>query len=458
MQTPPDNPNDINNLPAHMRVGVGPASSRQAPAPVIDLTFPNVGAARPGPGAASSPPAADVGLSMAPAAEAASSKPPTAEEADRPTAFLLDCSICLTFIRRPMATPCGHVYCRPCLLALLKAASPRHSQASPTSRALCPICREPISYRNCIRLFLDQAPPNARTTVLASHVRSRTDHSEDDSATVAAAAAAAAVAVARPRPRPRPRGTHIPGPNEAVDISSPDEVVSIRQTPPGPGVEIELSLIDDEEEGTRSGAVVDAAAAAAVEARGTLVPSRAVRPPASPMYPLAAENSMSELETGHPVASGTGQGTEEAREAQEQHRRQPPQQEDSPSIAEWAVDSSTPEFHPVPRMDDAISPDEGAAGAGWEDPSDIELSFEDSPADEHNPQAASDRAEFVAGTMLGDVSDRDSRSPSDEDFNYSAEEDDDMGDPPGEHVALPTAHFDASYTSPRKRQRFTVDN
>ena len=74
------------------------------------------------------------------------------------TAATDECSICLdtSAATQRVATPCGHVYCQPCLVKHITVR--RHAGEKPD----CPLCRQALSDGNCRALGAPQWPPSDR--------------------------------------------------------------------------------------------------------------------------------------------------------------------------------------------------------------------------------------------------------------------------------------------------------
>ena len=51
-----------------------------------------------------------------------------------------DCSVCLDDLKSPVITPCGHVFCRPCIERVLDTQKP------PT----CPLCRNQMQKKQLL--------------------------------------------------------------------------------------------------------------------------------------------------------------------------------------------------------------------------------------------------------------------------------------------------------------------
>lgn len=58
-----------------------------------------------------------------------------------------DCSICLDFVKDPVVTLCGHLYCWPCIYKWLS------SQTDSDNNTLCPVCKSEISQTSVIPLY-----------------------------------------------------------------------------------------------------------------------------------------------------------------------------------------------------------------------------------------------------------------------------------------------------------------
>ncbi len=54
------------------------------------------------------------------------------------------CAICLDQVKQPLATFCGHIFCKYCILKWLDAN---------TNNKICPVCNSKISKDKLIRLF-----------------------------------------------------------------------------------------------------------------------------------------------------------------------------------------------------------------------------------------------------------------------------------------------------------------
>lgn len=67
---------------------------------------------------------------------------PAAEPPRKDSGLNINCGICLDKITQPAATPCGHVFCYPCL------------SLSQRSQKQCPLCRKPLSVRQIHKLFI----------------------------------------------------------------------------------------------------------------------------------------------------------------------------------------------------------------------------------------------------------------------------------------------------------------
>jgi hypothetical protein len=111
-------------------IGRGGGGGSGAPSPA--------GAKRPRPPGASSD---DAGGGAANAAKRAANAAPPPPPPPPPAAP--QCCLCLEDMKESAATPCGHVFCRPCLVAAVKA---QHR---------CPTCRKPIkTVAKIIRVYL----------------------------------------------------------------------------------------------------------------------------------------------------------------------------------------------------------------------------------------------------------------------------------------------------------------
>ena len=72
---------------------------------------------------------------------------------------MAECAVCLADYVQPCRTPCGHVYCRDCLRATLKARPP-------WNRGACPLCRSAVSVYNTVDIQSGEALETAsRTTI-----------------------------------------------------------------------------------------------------------------------------------------------------------------------------------------------------------------------------------------------------------------------------------------------------
>jgi len=59
---------------------------------------------------------------------------------------MLECSVCLQLLCEPVTTPCGHTFCRPCLVGTLR----KNKKKCPSCRAICQI--EPETHSETIAL------------------------------------------------------------------------------------------------------------------------------------------------------------------------------------------------------------------------------------------------------------------------------------------------------------------
>lgn len=59
-----------------------------------------------------------------------------------------ECSICLSEFDHPVITPCGHVYCRPCITQYIEAAKPPPAQ--------CPLCRRHLFVNKLLEAAVDE--------------------------------------------------------------------------------------------------------------------------------------------------------------------------------------------------------------------------------------------------------------------------------------------------------------
>jgi len=59
---------------------------------------------------------------------------------------MLECSVCLQLLCEPVTTPCGHSFCRPCLVGTLR----KNKKKCPSCRAICQI--EPETHSETIAL------------------------------------------------------------------------------------------------------------------------------------------------------------------------------------------------------------------------------------------------------------------------------------------------------------------
>ena len=66
---------------------------------------------------------------------------------------MAECAVCLADYVQPCRTPCGHVYCRDCLRATLKARPP-------WNRGACPLCRSAVSVYNTVDIQSGEALEN----------------------------------------------------------------------------------------------------------------------------------------------------------------------------------------------------------------------------------------------------------------------------------------------------------
>jgi hypothetical protein len=71
-----------------------------------------------------------------------SASPPAADPPRKESGLNINCGICLDKITQPAATPCGHVFCYPCL------------SLSQRSQKQCPLCRKSLSVRQIHKLFI----------------------------------------------------------------------------------------------------------------------------------------------------------------------------------------------------------------------------------------------------------------------------------------------------------------
>lgn len=66
------------------------------------------------------------------------------------TSGCFDCNICLDFAQEPVVTPCGHLYCWPCIYKWLYIQS---ASLASDENAQCPVCKAGISHTTMIPLY-----------------------------------------------------------------------------------------------------------------------------------------------------------------------------------------------------------------------------------------------------------------------------------------------------------------
>lgn len=68
-----------------------------------------------------------------------------------------ECSICLCEFDLPVITPCGHVYCRPCIV--------QHIEGVTTPPAACPLCRRQITTNKLLEAAPEEEEESAACNI-----------------------------------------------------------------------------------------------------------------------------------------------------------------------------------------------------------------------------------------------------------------------------------------------------
>jgi E3 ubiquitin-protein ligase RNF5 len=103
-------------------------------------------------------------------ASASANANPTIEEQDA----RFSCNVCLDPVKDPVVTPCGHLYCWPCLFRWLK-----------THHTTCPVCKSGVTQENVIPIYIrgSEQDPRNKTSVHSADIPNRPQGRRIDAAT-----------------------------------------------------------------------------------------------------------------------------------------------------------------------------------------------------------------------------------------------------------------------------------
>lgn len=95
---------------------------------------------------------------------------PSIEEQDA----RFSCNVCLDPVKDPVVTPCGHLYCWPCLFRWLK-----------THHTTCPVCKSGVTQENVIPIYIrgSEQDPRIKTSVHSTEIPNRPQGRRIDAAT-----------------------------------------------------------------------------------------------------------------------------------------------------------------------------------------------------------------------------------------------------------------------------------